>query len=202
MKYLTVGTREIKRQLFKEIEDVDGSIKPRGGLWLTEYNELHRNYNDWVDFLIYNPVVFFYKSRNYNMWAQPCSLVTLKEDANIFYLQSKENLDYLIRNYPRQNSFSYQDICHIYDGIFVDMFKLIREIDDYQLCRQICKFDVNTLVLFNLDCIDYYQPGIVMIKPFDYEYGDCEELYYEINIESKKYQIDDVNVKKKILTNS
>ena len=199
MKYLTVGTREITKELFRPIEDVNGSIKPRGGLWLTEYNELYNSYNDWVDFLISNPVVFFYKSRNYSMWEQPCSLVTLKENANIFYLQSKENLEYLINNYPLDNKFSYQEISYVYDGVFIDIFKLIREIDDYQLRKQLICFDVNSLILFNLDCIDYYQKGIVIIKPFDYEYGDSEPSHYEINIENEKCQIIDKNVKKKIL---
>ena len=199
MKYLTVGTRKITKELFRPVEDVNGSIKPRGGLWLTEYNELYNSYNDWVDFLINNSVVFFYKSRKYSMWEQPCSLVTLKANANIFYLQSRENLDYLINNYSLDNKFSYQEISHIYDGVFINMFKLIQEIDNYQLCKQLFSFDVNSLILFNLDCIDYYQKGTVNIEPFDYEYGDSELSHYEINIENERCQVVDENVKKKIL---
>ena len=190
MKYLTVGTREITRELFKPVEDIDGSIKPRGGLWLTEYNELYKNCNDWVDFLINNSVVFFYKSRNYSMWEQPCSLVTLNERANIFELKTGKDLQYLVSNYPLNNRFSYQEISRIYDGIFIDMVRLLREVNDYQICRELFKFDVNSLILFNLDCINYYQPGTVSIEPFNYEYGDGVVPNYEINIE---------NVKKKIL---
>ena len=50
MQYLTVGTREIKRELFREIEDTENTnIKPRGGLWLTKYENEH--YNEWVDYI-------------------------------------------------------------------------------------------------------------------------------------------------------
>ena len=200
MKYLTVGTRQITRELFRSIEDVSGSIKPRGGLWLTEYNELYKNYNDWVDFMINDPVVLFYKSRNHSIWEQPCSLVTLKETANIFYLKSESDLEYLKKMYPAYGSiFSYQMLSKIYDGIFVDMYKLLTSINDDIICNQLFKFGVNSLILFNLNCIDYYQSGMVSIEPFDYEYGSCEPAYYEINIENEKQKIDCINIKKKTL---
>ena len=164
MKYLTVGTRKISYELFSPVMDVCEQIKPIGGLWLTEYNEAHKNYNVWVEYLINNPQVLFYMSRNYSMWENPCSLVTLKDNTNIFYLKNKEDLKYLIVNYPHNNgNFSYQQISNIYD---------------------------DSLILYNLDCIDYYQPGIVSIEPFNYECDECEIQNYEINIE---------NVKKKIL---
>ena len=191
MKYLTVGTRKISYELFSPVMDVCEQIKPIGGLWLTEYNEAHKNYNVWVEYLINNPQVLFYMSRNYSMWENPCSLVTLKDNTNIFYLKNKEDLKYLIVNYPHNNgNFSYQQISNIYDGIFIDMYKLLNQVSNYELCRQLFKFSVNSLILFNLDCIDYYQPGIVSIEPFNYECDECEIQNYEINIE---------NVKKKIL---
>ena len=55
MKYLTVGTNEIRDDLFRNIENTE-SIKPRGGLWLTQYDERIKDYNHWVDFILMHPM--------------------------------------------------------------------------------------------------------------------------------------------------
>ena len=185
MKYLTVGTSEIKDELFRNIEDTEASnIKPRGGMWFTKYENEH--YNEWVDYILEDPVALYYKSTGSSIWKQPCSLVTLKDSANILMLNNKEILDYLKANYPlADDKFSYEALSHIYDGIFVDMYKLMRNNGDMRLY----KFAVNSLILFNLDCIDYYQPGIVDIEPFDFEYGFCEAPIYNIKCEDTKKRI-------------
>ena len=96
MKYLTVGTDEIVKDLFREVEDTESSsMKPRGGLWLTKYENEH--YNEWVDYLLEDSVAFYYKSSEHSLWEQPCSLVKLNEDANIYQLESQMSLDYLKR---------------------------------------------------------------------------------------------------------
>ena len=91
MEYLTVGTSEIKRDLFVPIKDGDEpSIKPTGGIWLTKYDSQYENYNEWVDYLIDNPNVLFYKSLAYDIWKQPCSLVKLNDDSKIFSLENTD----------------------------------------------------------------------------------------------------------------
>jgi len=196
MHYLTVGTSEITRDLFRKVENAAGdNMKPRGGLWLTIYNELYDDYNEWVDYLLEDSTAFYYKSRNYNgqnysMWNQPCSLVTLKDDANIYVLDSKEKLDSLREKHPiADGKFSYIDMSQIYDGIFVDMNKLLCSVSDGAMRSKICKFGVNSLVLFNLDCIDYYQSGVVSITPFDFEYAAYEGTQYKIKIDDTKKKI-------------
>ncbi len=189
MQYLTVGTNKIVDELFKEVQDTGtANLKPCGGLWLTKY--MGDNYNEWVEFIIDEPTTFFYKSRNYSMWEQPCSLVTLREDAKILNLDSKSKLDYLREKYPLDEyKFSYEIISKLYDGIFIDMYHLLYDISDSEIRQRIFKFGVNSLLLFNLGCIDYYQPGIVSIEPFNYEYGMCELPNYKINIEPVKRKI-------------
>ena len=68
------------------------------------------------------------------------------------------------------------------------MYGLLRDIDDEKLRTRIYKFGVNSLVLFNLDCIDYYQSGVVNIEPFDFECG-MELPFYEINCEHVKKRV-------------
>ena len=185
MQYLTVGTNEIKRELFREVEDTSPSnIKPRGGLWLTKYE--NECYNEWVDYILEDSVALVYKSKGDSIWKQPCSLVTLNDGANVFNLHCKKDLDFLKQNYPlADNKFSYQEISHLYDGIYINMYKLMMEENDPRLY----KFAVNSLILFNLDCIYYYQSGIVDIEPFDYEYGYCEAPVYQIKCDDTKKRI-------------
>ena len=189
MKYLTVGTREITQELFRNVEDTEpNNIKPRGGLWLTKYHS--EFYNEWVDFILDDPVILFYKNRQNSIWEQPCSLVTLNDSAKIFCLDSKQNLDYLRCTYPLDNDkFSYQAISNIYDGIYVDMYHLLCDIDDDETRKKIFKFGVNSLILFNLSCIDYYHPGTVYIEPFDYEAREYEAISYEIKCDDVKTRI-------------
>ena len=185
MKYLTVGTNEIVKDLFREVEDTESSsMKPRGGLWLTKYENEH--YNEWVDYLLEDSVAFYYKSKGSSIWEQPCSLVTLRENANILELSDGNTLDSLKRKYYlNDDKFSYQELSHYYDGIFVDMYKLLHDVNDQRLY----KFGVNSLILFNLDCIEYYQSGLVLIEPFDFEYNFCEAPIYEIKCDNVKKRI-------------
>ena len=191
MRYLTVGTSEITREKFVPVEDTEPvNMKPRGGIWLTQYNEQYNDYNEWVDYLIDNPTVLFYKSRGHSMWKQPCSLVTLKEQSNLFYLDDDDKLNYLMKKYPMDDKkFSYQAISDLYDGIFVNLLGLLRTVKDHETTSKLLKFAVNSLILFNVDCIEHYQSGIVLINPFDYEYNAYEGTTYEIKIDDVKKRI-------------
>ncbi len=181
MKYLTVGRDELTT--VRKVEDTE-TIKPRGGLWLTKYENEH--YNEWVDYILEDTVALVYKSRGSSIWKQPCSLVTLKESANIFTLNDADSLSFLKDRYPQvDNKFSYSELSKDYDGIYVDMYKLLMKVDD----SRFYKFGVNSLILFNFDCIDYYQSGMVDIEPFDYEYGYCETVNYEIKCNDAKKRI-------------
>ncbi len=192
MRYLTIGTSELTREKFVDIEDTrPDSLKPSGGLWLTVYNEEYNSYNEWVDYLLeQNMQLHEYKSykEHYSMWRPPCTLIELKDNAKIFVLDSKEKLDELRGNYPLpDDKFSYKDLSKAYDGIFIDMYKLMRGMTDRNLENKIDKFSVNSLILFNLDCIEYYQSGVVEI---DSEcYSPYEGAPYEIKIESTKKRV-------------
>ena len=196
MEYLTVGTNDIKRDLFVPISDKNGpSIKPAGGLWFTRHDSRYPGYNEWVDYLMDNPSVLFYKSMiykntEYNIWNQPCSLVKLTDDSKIFTLEDTDGYEFLINKYPQGSSyFSYEAMSHDYDGIFVDIMKLL-SYDKYTEQKKLVReLSVKTLLLYNLDCIDYYYPGLVSIRPFDLEYSDYEELEYKINIEKTRKRI-------------
>lgn len=184
MKYLTLGTKEITEEKFNKIKNRNSNLKPTGGLWLTQYCE--ETYNPWIDYILENSYLFFYKYK-YN-FEQDCSIITLKNNTKIINLNNN-TFDYLLKEYPNNNVISYEKLSEDYDGIYVDLFKLKSSTLNEETKRNLNTFGVNTLLLFNLKCIDYYQSGTVKIAPFDYD-TYIKEPYYEIEYD---------NIKKKIL---
>lgn len=190
MIYLTVGTDIITKEQFIPIKNGDeGIYKPTGGLWLTEYDINYDNYNTWVEYLIDNPSVLLFKSR-LNPWSQPCSVVKLKDDANIFNLKTQNDFEYLMDKYPTNNScFSYETMCYDYDGINVNLFSLITNNNKKEIFNLIRQYCVNTLLLYNLDCIEYYHPAKLSIKPFNIDYPTNEEAIYKIAYDKIKKRV-------------
>ena len=196
-KYLTVGTKKIEEGLFRSVQDtaLTNSMKPKGGLWLTEYNEDIQNYNHWVDFMLMHPNILFYKNKDGSVWEQPCSIVTLQDAANILFLDSKEQLDYLMKNYPyNQDKFSYEKLSQYFDGIFVDLGNLVHGRSGFDVWQKFSSFGVSSLVLFNLSCIDYYYSGDILIEPFDFENSSYHDRYYDINYQRDKKKVLKKNV--------
>lgn len=195
MKYLTVGTKELKADMLYGIEDLEdiGIIKPRGGLWLTKYYDDTPNYNEWVDYMIEHPSILCYKNKEPNIFVQQCALVTLKKDTKIFVLDTPEKHKYLIDNYPYNKAkFSYEDLSADYDGIYVRPHEITKNDNNETTREKFNRFSIDSLILFNLDCIDYYQSGIVDIEPFDVEFPEYDycNRYYEIKIEATKKKVD------------
>ena len=198
--YLTVGTDLIKRDLFRKVQNSSNTdtVKPSGGLWLTDFNINYPNYNSWVDYILNYNYILFYKNKEINPFIQPCSVVSLKEDASIFYLTDLKQYNFLVRAYGNGKDFiNFEKLAEYYDGIYIDLSSLRRDLPIEQL-KLLLNFSLNTLLLFNLDCIDYYYAGKVKIDEFDYT-----DIYingfinYEINWDSSKKYIDDnTNFKK------
>ncbi len=190
MKYLTVGTDEIKQDLFREVKDTDyvDSMKPNGGLWLTEYDESLKC-NTWVDFMMARTNIWFYKMVGDNPFVQPCSVVSLKSNVNIYPLHNDQTLDYLMKCFPYREKFSYEELSKYYDGIYVNLHNLFLGKYDEKILKKFSSFGVSSLVLFNLDCINYYQSGHVFLEPFDYESGVDFPEKYEIKIGDTKKKI-------------
>lgn len=200
MSYLTVGTDTIYGDSFLPIQDSDltGSIKPRGGLWLTEFDMRCSNYNSWVDFMVVHPYILFYKNKGRNPFQQPCSVVFLKENAPIFRLSTREDYQFLLMNYSDDvNKFSFERLSLDFDGVYVDILNLNRELEleDFNLFSS---FGVNSLILFSPECIDYYYSGVVQIEPFDYECHMHDEfVFYDIKWNQDKNYIDRESLFKK-----
>lgn len=199
MQYLSLGTNNLYQDLFQNIKNGNG-FKPFGGLWATKHNVNYDNYNDWVDFISRNISVLFYLYRN-NPFNIPACLITLKEDAKIYNVTNQENLNNLKYSFPDGNGWiDFVKMSQYYDGIFFDINSLWHSLDDEDL-QKISKFDVSSLILYNINCISYYQEAQVEIEPFDFEF-EREASGYKIIIKDEKKSIVPQDDKRKILVDT
>lgn len=183
-KLLTVGTNKISTELFCPVMDyhTNENIKPFGGLWLTDY--INASNNAWVNYLTDNPTVLFWKYKDFHCFKIPYSLVTLKDSANIFHLDSTEKLDFLIKNYSDgKGFFSYEKLSKDYDGITI---KTISDVPNH-LFHAFIRFGPQSTILFNPSCILYYQSAQLEIQEFDIDYVEKDQVVpYQISVSEER----------------
>jgi len=169
MKYIHIGTDNLSNDLFQDIKN--NNLKPYGGLWASlEYNT---NYNAWAEYLTTHKV--FFKTR-YNKNEIPLSLITLKPNIRLYVIDSKKSLDYLKEKYPFNDFIDYKKLALDYDAIFIDMTNInLRE------------FSITTLLILNLDIIDYYQKGVLNIHNIVDDYHTHSS--YNTDIDNKDYKV-------------
>lgn len=190
--FLTVGTSTITEDLFLPIQDSmdEYQIKPSGGLWLTSHNPNYLNYNEWIEYLINNQHLLYFKNASEDTFKKEGAIVTLKNNSKIYQLRTLKDLETLQSLFPHPYSiFSYEDLSNLYDGIYINKLSL-----GYELTKNgiydfsFDSFGVRTLILFNLGVIDFYQGAQINI--------DSESIY---NRELQAYTISVTSQKKNII---
>lgn len=159
MEFLSVGTDYLSSDLFQNIENT-ASSKPYGGIWATPQNPNFPNYNEWADYLCRNPHILYYKS-DYP-FLLPASLLTLKENANIFNISSLEDLNFLKQEFPFNNWIDFEKLSQYYDGIYINLSKL-KELSQKDI-EKLLTFSVNTLIIFNPNTIKHYKSANISIE--------------------------------------
>lgn len=193
MNYLSVGTNHIYREFFQNIENGPNG-KPCGGLWATKH-QVNSKYSNWIEFLNNqrNYHILFYKNNSDNPFINPAVLITLKDDANIIYIKTQDDLEYLSSKYPDGNDWiDFATLALYCDGIYIDYQSLIVSIKNQFYYEKISHFALSSLLIFNLNCILYYQPALIEIEPFDYECS-FEYFNYTIKISDQKEEIKSLN---------
>lgn len=179
-EFLVVGIREIVTGKFEKIENrkLSALFKPNGGLWASDFKENDYYKSDWIRFCTLNA----------SDWLDSdCVRFTLKGDARILVINNKTILLELLSKYKRIITIpdslkileDFYKRCYIdfellskdYDGIYVDFnwFKRFRseECSDKDYRDLFNLWDVNSLLLFNLNCIDrseYYELNVEEFK--------------------------------------
>ena len=195
-KYLSIGTNNLDKMYFEPIKNF-GTFKPICGLWATKQDINNLNYNEWLEYLINKNRATFsikYSRYNYNI---PAVLFSLKKDSKIYYVKTINDLQVLMQRFPILNEFrmrpykklqssnciDYEKLSIFFDGIYFDITSLEKQCNRNETLKQIIdNLSVNTLILFNLNCILYYQPVSINVTPF----LSKESISYQIIIDDNK----------------
>ena len=195
MKYLNVGTSYLSKDLFLKIKNTE-NLKPTGGIWASLYNEEYIDYNQWIDYICYNPYIIYY--HNYeNPYKLPAVTFSLKDESNLFIVDNYDKINYLKNKYPFNKTIDYEALSKEYDGILVLLKNFSKfKFEEKQIAES---FSVDTLILFNIDCIKYYQKANINLDEscLNIKRGFPE---YTIKVDKNINKIDneDINIQKLI----
>lgn len=162
MNLIVLGIDKIDPDKFRTIKNIPTRNKPKGGLWTSPEDSEW----GWKDFVINEK---FQESK----YLGKVTLITLKSDAKIYKIQNKE--DYLkcpLRDREMDISF---ELDAIYSKLqYIDFEKLSEEYDALWVTKEVLNvlgtfgvlddfslgplygWDVETVLLFNLNCIESY----------------------------------------------
>ena len=186
-QYVTTGIKTISSNFFRKILRPlnNYTFKPNGGLWAAEFNKY--SISDWYEYMITKDS-YLQTLKSFKVAA----IFTLKDDAKILTIDSCNQIKELAKKYPsyhhilglcepltKQNIiFDFEELAKDYDGVYVDYYKInfSGEIEAFKT------WSVNTLLLFNISCIESYQSiDIIPQNPFD-----SEDLPKIVNISNNK----------------
>ena len=173
-EYVTIGTKNIAEDIFRKIlRPLDINFyKPNGGLWSSEFISRIYCISEWHDYLLYeDQETASYKNINAG------AIFTLKNNAKILNIDSEEKIielsqkypswHYILTHYdnPELNIIDFETLSKDYDGVEVSINKLGYNKPGLTFNS----WSVNTLLLFNLDCIEKYQSVDIEVSLFNYD---------------------------------
>lgn len=173
-EYVTIGTKNIAEDIFRKIlRPLDINFyKPNGGLWSSEFISRIYCISEWHDYLLYeDQETASYKNINAG------AIFTLKSNARILNIDSEEKIielsqkypswHYILTHYdnPKLNIIDFEALSKDYDGVEVSINKLGYN----EPGLTFSSWSVNTLLLFNLNCIEKYQSIDIEVSLFNYD---------------------------------
>lgn len=226
-KYIMVGAPIITKEIFRNVLRPlnNHGFKPSGGFWASQHISNICNISDWYTYLLDASSIARYKNINES------TIFTLKGNANILLIDTKEKILELAKKYPSYHHilgyydqitdintiFDFEKLSRDFDGIYVDYNAIFNTFEQSKRTIVFDSWSVNTLLLFNLDCIKEYQtvpivydidnpyafPYIVesrissskQVDEESYEHGilskQAKELYLELISEFDTYSFQD-----------
>lgn len=191
-KYITVGAPIISKDLFRNVlRPLDNySFIPNGGFWASDYLNEYQ-ISDWNKYLQYATEVAQAKNTTES------TIFTLKDDAKILTIETYEDIIKLSQKYPsyhhilgytkdiddKKSSFDFEMLSKDYDGIYVN-YKNISKENKTMIFND---WEVNTLLLFNIDCIKEYQRAPITIEPL-YSYIKKDDISTPMQIEEESHE--------------
>lgn len=153
-KFVHIGSSNIKKELFIDI--LNDGIKPYGGFWACPNNNIEGSISDRTDYILENQEGRFLR---YN--ENKGCLFNLKENASILYLLTDNDVKNVKEKWSNGNYIDYEKISKNYDAIYINPYSF-----SYNLRQnEFYNWNIRSLLIFNLDCIDEYVPFEFEIIP-------------------------------------
>ncbi len=166
-KFVHIGNFNIKKEMFIDI--LNDGVKPYGGFWACPNNNIEGSISDRTDYILENLNEKFLR---YNE-NRGC-LFNLKETASILYLSTDDDVKKIKKEFSNGNYIDYEKISNIYDAIYINPYSfsyILRQNEFYD-------WNIRSLVIFNLDCIEEY-------VPFEFEIIENKGAYITKTYESQ-----------------
>ena len=150
MRYIVLGKTELKEELFNTDLTDNGINKPKGGLWSSPYNK--DTISGWYQFC---------KEENFVKADNTVGVIfTLKEEARVYTIDSKEDLDNLVNKYPNDVLAILKEIAGLnfiavskdYDAIHLTEEGQWKTRNTYP--NTLYGWDCETLLVLNFNAID------------------------------------------------
>lgn len=173
-KYIMIGSPSISNEIFRKVLRPlnNYEFKPNGGFWASNYIDSVSNISEWYNYLLDADGIAYYKNMKDGV------IFTLEENANILTIDNEKQICELAKKYPsyhyllnfyginNQNKpvIDFEKLSEDYDGIYIDYDKILINTST----NVFQSWSINTLLLFNLECIKEYKS--VEIKNTEYDY--------------------------------
>lgn len=164
MEYISINKKDLSKDNFLPIVNEGGFCKPDGGLWASEFNN---NLSDWIDWLnswVDADVEDSDIRKLANVKVGDSIIFTLKNNAKIYVIDSYNDLLNIIEKYKIE----YENIR--INHVFINFEAMSKEYDGIKLTKTGCDitsniflnpnlngWDCESILLFNLECIDTYK---------------------------------------------
>lgn len=197
-EYIMVGAPIITKEIFRKVSRPlnNYSLTPNGGFWASEHTGNLYNISPWFTHIKDDATsIAGFKKINQS------TIFTLKDNANILIMDSVQKAFSLADQYPSYHhilgyrceitsyntTFNYEKLSQDYDGIYINSnyFENQFQTEIFDGIR------VNSLLLFNLDCIKEYQttPIVYDIKNrYSIPYIKEETIGPKTKIEEESYE--------------
>lgn len=183
--YIMIGAPIITKEIFRNIlRPLNNCLsKPSGGFWSSKYISNIYSISDWFTYLLDADSIARYKNLNDSV------IFTLKEDAKILTIQNYNDVLKLIEKYPSYHQIlsyygeitpyntdiDFEALSKDYDGVYAEVNNFL-----YSSSTNIFNnWSVNTLLLFNLDCIKEYHSVPIIFDiddPYSIPYIDTDRI--------------------------
>lgn len=160
-KLLTFGIDHLDEELFKPVSnytDYDCRNKPMGGLWASSYKPDNHYPSEWVEFIDTGLSDKFKVFTGITYQLKP-GIKILKIDTANDYFDALDKYGIIpFPNIDTKLQLDFESMSKDYDAFHLtsDGAYLLRFLsgEAYHLARDFYSYDVESYILFNLDCID------------------------------------------------